>query len=126
MTLGEVLEKIGSFDAESLICVKGVPYPSPSAEAAVIPLRAESQTPAPPGTAYFIEVYRAVEVLTAWSQHRGGRVPTAVEMIDAIYYYQKHNAYFLPAEPGYRRPRSRNRFIAGFGALSALAGCLIF
>ncbi|HWN97521.1 MAG TPA: hypothetical protein VNT99_21000, partial [Methylomirabilota bacterium] len=57
----------------------------------------------------------------------GGRIPTTLEMIHAIYYFRKHNAYVLPdpTRAG-RPPRSRKVVIAWFGAASALIGCSLF
>jgi hypothetical protein len=126
MTLGEILERIRGFDDESFIYVEGGPYPSPSAKAVVIPINADTQAPAPVGTECFIEVYHAVDVLAAWSQHRQGQTPTALEMIDAIWYFRKHNAYLLPAPIRRTRPRSRKVVIASFGAAAAVAGCSSF
>jgi len=97
MTLGETLEQIHTFDEESFIFAERSPNWSPSVRAEVVPIGDDPEaTPAPPGMEYFIEIYHALEVLEAWSLHRDGRKPTALEMVEAIAYYQEHDSWLLP------------------------------
>jgi hypothetical protein len=99
MTLGEILEKIRTFDEASFIFAERAPDWTPSSRAEVVPIGDDpATTPEPPGMEYFIEIYHALEVLEAWSLHRDGRKPTTLEMVEAIAYYQEHDCWLLPDE----------------------------
>jgi len=122
MTLGETLERIYTFDENSLIFAERSPAWTPSGRAEVVPIGDDADaTPAPPGMEYFVGVYLALEVLEAWSLHRDGRKPTALEMVEAIAYYQEYDTW-IPLDgqkPVEVDPETaKNQFIAEHGGLS--------
>ena len=93
MTLRDVIETLGSFDADQIIYVAGY---TPQAEAIVDYETSDGDMPASAsGMRYLLEVSLARDSIRVWSEWRDGRVQTLDEKVQTVIYYAENDA-FMP------------------------------
>jgi hypothetical protein len=85
-TLREVIARVDELTDEAVVYASR-PW---SPQASVVVATGDEH---PEGRDYLLEVVLIREVLTVWSDWRGGRPPTPDEAVQAVIYYATHDAY---------------------------------
>lgn len=94
--LGDVLSNL---DKHPLYALMYVPAgeDAVSAQTPVLLVELEDGPPDPERWCYFLEVYTAKDVIEVWSEWRDGRTPRLEDLVQAVAYYAKRDAY-LPTD----------------------------
>lgn len=93
MKLLELVQQIDDFDEELTIYIEGDSWSGDSEVVVALEPDNGSIPPTAEGKKYFLEVDLVREVLEVWSDWRDGREPTENEMVEAVIYYARNDAY---------------------------------
>jgi len=93
MKLVDLLQQLDNLDEDQTIYIEEDSWSGTSEVVVSFEPDDGSIPPEAAGKKYLLEVDLAGEVLEVWSDWRAGREPTPKDMVEAIIYYARNDAY---------------------------------